>query len=276
MDTLSRVLLAAASAVGLLLAAGWLGLRVKAPPFPAAAPGAAPGTLPLSPNLPEPVQRCARALFGGDQLPQVRSALVQGRARLAPVGGVPLPARFRFSYDAASASYYHDIQVTWFARPVMRIHERNLAGRTRLDLGPLGAVDDAPRTNRAAVQGYWAEVLAWVPAIAFSDARLRWEAVDAATARLHLPGLDAAEALTVRFDASTGLLSAVETLRYQAEARPERWRWRNRVVQWDTISGQRVPALSQTQWNDDAPWATWQVEQVALNAPVADRLARFG
>jgi hypothetical protein len=33
---------------------------------------------------------------------------------------------------------------------------------------------------------------------------------------------------------------------------------------------------SQTQWNQDTPWATWEVEQVALNVDVSARLGQFG
>lgn len=271
---LVEILIGLVVIAGLLLALGWGGLQVKARAFPAAAPGPAPRRIPLPAGLPASVERFARAVYG-DTLPDVQSAIVSGRARLAPTG-LPMPTRFRFYYDAARSSHYHEIQVTWFRLPFMRIHERNLEGHVTLDLSILGRVEDAPKTNRAGIQGYWGEVLAWVPAVALADPRVRWEAVDAAAARLHLPGLDDEEAFMVRFDADTGLMTEVETRRYQAEAHPERWRWYNRVLKWGMVDGQRVAARSQTQWNDARPWATWEVEQVALNADVAARLAHFG
>ncbi len=274
MDTLILILAIAAGLVLLLAAGAWLGLQVKAARFPAAAPGPAPRMIPIPMGLPAPVERFTRALFG-DSLPEVRSAMVIGRARLAPTG-MPLPTRFRFYYDAARSSHYHDIQVTWFTRTLLRIHERNLEGHATLDLGPIGRVDDQPKTNRASIQGYWSEVLAWVPSIPLTDPRVRWEAVDAATARLHLPGLDDAEAFTVRFDANTGLMTEIETMRYQSEDKAERWRWFNRVLEWGVVNGMRVPVRAQTQWNQDRPWATWEVEQVVLNVDVSARLARFG
>jgi hypothetical protein len=220
------------------------------------------------------VQRFAKAVFG-ESLPEIQSAMVLGRAWLAPVG-FPLPTRFRFYYDIAQSSHYHDIQVSWFRWTFMRIHERNLAGHVMLDLAALGKVEDAPHTNRAGIQGYWAEALAWLPAVVLTDPRVRWETVDTTTARLHLPDLEDCEALTVRFDAATGLMSAVETQRYQSEENPERWQWLNHILAWSMVNGQRIPSLSQTQWNDAKPWATWEVEQVLLNAPVAARLAQFG
>ncbi|MEO8391640.1 MAG: DUF6544 family protein [Chloroflexota bacterium] len=269
-----RIVTAIVSFVVLLLTAGWLGLQVKAKRFPIVVRGATPRMIPLPTDLPPPVLRFARAMFG-DSLPEVQSAMVLGRARLAPTG-LPMPTRFRFYYDAALSSYYHDIQVTWFALPFMRINERNLEGHMILDLGLLGRVEDAPRTNRAAIQGYWAEVLAFAPSIALTDRRVRWTSLDATIVRLYLPGLDDDEAFTVRFDAETGLMTDIETMRYQAETSPERFRWHNRILEWNLVDGQQVPVRSQTQWNDDTPWATWEVEQIVFNVDVSARFKQFG
>lgn len=253
---------------------GWLGLQIKAPRFPAVAAGETPPRVPIPDRLPAPLARYARALYG-DSLPQVKSAVVVGRARLAPTG-LPMPARFRFYYEAAGAGYYHDIEVTWFTLKVMAIAERNLGGHTTLDLSIIGKVDDQPQTNRAAIQGYWAEVLVWVPAIALLDARVEWAAVDENTARMILPGLAAEEAFTLTFDPAGGLLRELETYRYRAEEDNSRHRWFSRVVEWGTRNGQPVAVRADLQWDDEAPWAKWEVEQVALNAEVDARLAQFG
>ncbi len=270
-----RIVGGIAALLVILLMGGWAGLQVNATPFPTLPSADAPRLIPIPPDLPAPVQRFARAVYG-DSLPEVQSAMVQGRARLAPVGGLPMPTRFRFYYDAVRSSHYHDIQVTWFTLPFMRIHERNLEGHVRLDLAIIGQVNDAPHTNHAGIQGYWAEVLAWVPSIALTDSRLRWEAVDDTTARLYLPGLEDVEAFTVRFDPATGLMTEVETMRYQSEENADRWRWFNRILAWEVVDGQRVPVRSETQWNDSTPWATWEIENVALNIDVSARLAQFG
>ncbi|MBC7870803.1 MAG: hypothetical protein H7Y09_08180 [Chitinophagaceae bacterium] len=271
---LIRILAILVSLVVFLLVSGWLGLQVKATSFPEVASNGDPSRSPLPSDLPAPVQRFARVIFG-DTLPNVQAAMVVGRAQLAPVG-FPMPTRFRFYYDATRSSHYHDIQVTWFTLPFMRIHERNLEGHVTLDLSVLGQVEDASRTNRAGIQGYWSEVLAWVPSIVLTDTHLRWEAVDATTARLYLPGLDIEEAFTVRFDANSGLMTEIETMRYQNESQAERWRWSNRILEWGIVDGQHVPIRAETQWNDDAPWATWEVEQVLFNVDVSARFSQFG
>lgn len=271
---LIRIVIIVVAFLAVLLAGGWLGLQVNASGFPAVTAGAAPRMIPIPEDLPAPVERFARAVFG-DSLPDVQSAMVLGRAQLAPTG-MPMPTRFRFYYDAVRSSHYHDIQVTWFNLTFMRIHERNLEGHTNLDLALIGKVDDQPKTNEAAIQGYWSEVLAWVPSIALIDPRVRWEAVDDMTARLYLPGLGDEQTFTVRFAADTGLITEIETLRYQGEENAERWRWFNRILEWGVVDGLRVPVRAQTQWRDDAPWATWEIEQVVLNVDVSSRLAQFG
>jgi len=269
-----QILAGIASLIVLVLAGGWLGLQIKAERLPTPPAGSPPKRLPMPDHLPGPVLRFARAVYG-DDLPDIQSAIVHGRGRLAPFK-LPLPARFRFYYDAVGSSHYHDIQVTWFNRPFMRIHERNLEGHATLDLGMMGRVDDQPHTNRAAVQGYWGEVLAWLPAIALTDPRVRWEAIDDHSARLHLPGLEVEEAFTITFDPETGLLDTLTARRYQSESSPQRWLWRNHARAWGAVDGQRVLVVSQTQWNEDKPWATWEIENIALNVDVSARFKQFG
>ncbi len=271
---LMRILAAVAALIVLLLVGGWLGLQVEATGFGLVPLGVISQRIPLPDNLPAPVERFARTVFG-ENLPGVESAMVLGRARLAPTG-MPMPTRFRFYYDAVSSSYYHDIQVTWFTLPFMRIHERNLEGHSILDLALLGRVEDDPQTNQSAIQGYWAEVLAWVPSIVLTDPRVRWEEVDEVTARLYLPELDDEAALTVHFDAGTGLITGVETRRYQDEKHTERRLWNNQVIEWGDVDGLSVAKRAQTQWDDAAPWAIWEVEQVVLNVNVSTRMAQFG
>ncbi len=118
--------------------------------------------------------------------------------------------------------------------------------------------------------------MAWAPSIVLTDTRVRWESGDATTARLYLPGLDDAEAFTVRFDESTGLISEIETMRYQDETHDERRRWRNRILEWGVVDGLRVPVRAETQWNDDIPWANWEIEQIVFNIDVSARFAQFG
>jgi len=109
--------------------------------------------------------------------------------------------------------------------PIMRIHERFREGHARLDMAIIGQVENSPKVDHASLQGFYAETLAWLPAIALSDGAIRWETVDDHTARAFLPGADDAESFTLRFDPVTGLLTEVEALRYRDANSPERSRW---------------------------------------------------
>ena len=93
----------------------WLGLRVKPRPLPAFA-GNSPvlETVPLPEGLPAPVERFYRQLYG-DQVPVIESAVISGRAVMSPVGGVKIPALFRF-YHRAGQDYRHYFEMTWFGR----------------------------------------------------------------------------------------------------------------------------------------------------------------
>lgn len=267
-------LLGLAFALAGLVALAFAGLRVTAPAFPPPAAPAPLPPLPLPPHLPPPVARFARAVYGGDTLPQVRTALVLGRGRLIR-NGLALPARLRISYDVARASYYHDFQITWFGIPFLRVHERYLDGHALLAL-PGERVENDPFTDAAAKQGFWSEALAWLPAAVLADPRVRWEVLGEHSARLYLPDADDSEAFDITFDPDTGLLATLTTQRYQDSRSGGRKRWRNRALRWERIGDYPTMARAETQWDDDAPWAQWAIDHVVYNAEVAKRLAQFG
>ena len=267
-----RILLGIVATVAALLGIGWLGLRVPAAPYetPTDAPGLTE-RVPLADDLPIPVARYAEAVFG-DNVPVVTSAVVVGRGRLR-LNGLSLPARFRFYHDAGQA-YYHDIQVTWFGRPVLTVDERYLNGVALMSV-PGDLIEDEPNVNAAANQALWGEAI-WLPSVWFTDERVQWEPIDENSARLIIPDAASEEQFTVYFDPQTHLLTHMETVRFQESGDITRTRWTNRAVEWGTFDGVQVPTVAETQWADELPWAVWQVERVLYNRDVTPRLAQFG
>ena len=167
-----------------LLALGWLGLRVRPRPFqPLVQPGPATKTVPLPAGLPAPVERFYRQLYG-DQIPVIESAVLTGRATMSPVGGLKLPARFRFVHQVGQ-DYRHYFELTWFGRKIGTGNEHYLNGRSRLAL-PMGLSDEGPQVDQAANLSLWAEYV-WLPAIFITDPHVRWEPVDEQTALLVVP-----------------------------------------------------------------------------------------
>jgi hypothetical protein len=135
-----------------LITVGWLGLRVRPRPFPPLAQqSSALKTVPLPAGLPAPVERFYRQLYG-DQVPVIESAVITGRATMSPVGGLKLPARFRFVHQVGQ-DYRHFFELTWFGRTIGTGNEHYLDGKSRLAL-PMGLSDEG-REYRVAGCTLW-------------------------------------------------------------------------------------------------------------------------
>ncbi|HEX2907452.1 MAG TPA: DUF6544 family protein [Phototrophicaceae bacterium] len=269
---LLKIIAALVGILVLLIGGGWVGLQAASPSFPMLKLVSKDlGTMPIPASLPAPVQRYARTLFG-EQVPVVESAIMTGRAKVR-FNGLTMQARFKFTYEVARGHYHH-IQATWFGVPLFTVNERFLDGQAILDI-PGQHVENDPHTNHAASQGFWAEAFMSMPSVFITDPRLRWEAIDDTSARLIVPGTDAEEAFIVGFDPETGLVATLTTQRYQ-DAQGPRHSWNNRIVKWGKVNGILTPIQAETQWDNDPPWAIWQVEQIVYNVPVAKRMNQFG
>ena len=77
----------------------------------------------------------------------------------------------------------------------MKVNEHYIDGHGRLEL-PFGVAENDPSVDSAANQGLWAEMSVY-PAGYLTDKRVRWEAVDDTTARLHVPWQDGEQVFTV-------------------------------------------------------------------------------
>ncbi len=269
MSSVLSIALGVMAVLAALAGIGWLGFQVKPRPFPprqGAGPG--PGTASLSPGLPAPVRRFFEAA-AGPEVPLARTAYTAGRARMRPFG-LWVAARYEFTYIAGQA-YHHRIEVCWFGLPIMKIDERYQDGRAVMRL-PFGTVEGKPQIDEAAERGLWAETI-WLPPLYAADPGLRWEAVDDTTARLVAPYQGDEHRYTLCFDPDTGLLSDLRTMRYRDAHSTARMGWGGAALGWRTLGGMRVPDRLTTEWEDQGgPWVIWDIEQVAYNVDVSDRL----
>jgi hypothetical protein len=270
MSISARLIRIVAGGAVALAGAGWLGLQVRPASFPAwPEQPAPPATVPLPSGLPEPVARFYRAIYGAD-VPVVESAVLTGRADLR-VAGLRLPGRFRFIHRAGY-DYRHYIEATVYGWPILKVNETYIDGRARLEL-PSGVVENSPKTDQAANLNVWAEAMMGFPSLALTDARARWEPIDQQTARLVVPFGAREDALTARFDPSTGLLAALEASRWKAPESPAPIGWRAEAAGWTMIDGQRLPSRLALTWADeDVPWLVMTVEEAVYNAEVAAHL----
>lgn len=251
----------------------WLGLNVKPAPFPGypQASGTVE-TTPLPQNLPAPVERFYRKVYG-DTLPVVSSAVVTGRATLR-IMGITFPARFRFIHQAGR-NYRHYIQATFFGFPIMRVNETYLNGKSRLEL-PFGTTEGEPKVDQAANLGLWAEAL-WFPSLFVTDPRVSWEAVDASTALLVVPFGTEKERFVVRFDPKTSLPHLLESLRYKGASDEAKTLWLNEALVWDMLAGRMLLTESALTWlGDGSPWARFRLEELVYNVDVRAHLRKKG
>jgi hypothetical protein len=249
--------------VGVLLI-GWIGLRVKPSPFPNyLAPNATLETVPLPANLPAPVTRFYRELYG-ERVPLVTSAVISGRARMK-LFGLDFPARFRFVHEAGKA-YRHYFEVTVFGLAIFKVNEHFVDGHAKLEL-PVG-VQSGALIDQAANLALWAEAASF-PALFVTDPRVRWSAIDGSSAVLSVPFGDELERFVVRFDPRTGLLESLEAMRYRDVGDISKHLWIARNRDWRTLDGVRLATTGTATWLDQGgPWATFTTEQIVLNADV--------
>ncbi len=263
-------ILGTAIGVAVVAAVAWAGLQVRPAPYPeaGASVGGPVATTALPDDLPAPVARFYRTLYG-EELPVYETMVLSGRATLR-IAGVPLPARWRFTHDVGDA-YRHEITTTWFGLPLLRVDERFVDGVGRMRL-PFGT-EEGPAIDQGANLALWAEAL-WFPAALATDPRAEWSSVDDATALLRVPfGADGSETLVVRFDPETGTVALLEAMRFKGADATAKTLWLNHAGAWGTVDGHPTATEASVRWLDDGrPWATFRVESIVANGEVATRL----
>lgn len=256
------------AAVTGLLVIGWLGLHVQPAPFPTyrTPSPAAMETAPIPAGLPAPVDRFYRTVYG-DEVPVYTSAVLSGRATIAPFAGIKMPARYRFIH-VAGRDYRHYIEACWFGLPFLKVNERYVDGESLMEIPGIGN-DAGPKVEWSANQGMWAE--SWqFPALFITDPRVKWLPVDDETAILEVPFKSQRQQFVVRFDPETGLPTWSETMRYQASTSAEKTLWMTKSEKWETVQGRLTNTVGSATWMDDGrPWATFRLEEAQFNVDVS-------
>ena len=250
----------------------WLGLQINPKPFPSyTAPTTPLQTIPIPDNLPAPVDRYYRQLYG-DSIPVFESAVISGTGRMN-IAGIWLPARFRFTFIPGQ-EYRHYFENTIFGIPFFKVNEHFLEGTARLNL-PFG-VSEGPQVDQGANLALWAEAI-WMPSIWVTDPRVHWEALDGNSATLVVPFKGEEESITAFFDPQTGLLQSMQSMRFQSADRENKTLWINEALEWQIQNEYWQPTQTAVTWADKGtPWARFTTLEVVYNADVSQYIQQSG
>jgi hypothetical protein len=267
-----KILLMLVGGLIALIVLGWVGLHIKPrslPAFPQQTEER--GTVPLPEDLPAPVERFYRQVYG-ENVPVIDSFVITGRAKMR-IMGITFPARFCFTHIAGQ-DYRHYIETTFFGLPLMKVNEHYLDGTSRLEL-PFG-VEEGPKVDQGANLGLWAETL-WLPSIYITDPRISWESIDEETALLTVPFGGAEQQFVARFDPETRMLHFLESMRYKGTDSEGKTLWINETLQWGAVDGNITPVVSAATWFDEGtPWAMFTVKDIRYNVDVGDYIQAKG
>lgn len=274
---LSRAALVAVGSVAALAGVGWLGLQVEPappPPHPEGRPERDPAALP--PGLPDPVRRYYRAT-AGEEVPTTGSAVVWGRGEFS-LNGLWFPARFEAYYDVPRRAFRRDMELTWFGWPVFRGRDTFVGGEGAMEItglfGLLRLTYKGESFDQGANLAMWGELLGYAPSALLLDPRVRWEPIDAHTARLVVPLGEGEDSLRVEFDPETGLMTRMGGMRYRGEE-AEKTPWRGEASRWKTERGREVPHRLTATWEDQGrPYVVLDLEGVAYDADVSGKVPR--
>jgi hypothetical protein len=258
MKTVLIIIMMIAGLVGLI----WLGMQIDPRPFqPFSGETRDVIYRPLPDDLPVPVERFYRLLYG-EEIPQVRTAVISGIAKLR-INGITFPARYRFSHQAGK-NYRHYIEATFYGVPIMKVSEKYINGVSRLEL-PFGVSENETKVNQAANLALWAEAI-WFPPIFVTHPDVRWESVDDLTAILVVPYQDEEERFVARFDPDSGLLTMLESMRYKGADSDIKTLWINQAENWTEMDGFMIPQTGKVTWFDEgSPWAVFRVDELIIN-----------
>lgn len=274
MRKLTKVTVAVVGLLAVVTGVGWLGLQVDPKPGPPRPERARDlGTVKLPSDLPEPVSRHFRATMG-ERVPRIETVVVWGRGEFKLMG-LWFPMRFE-SYHVAGRSFRRELELTWFGLPVFRGYDAYIDGNGALKFtglfGLLHVFDKGKKIDQGDNLAMWAEAPFTTPSAMVLDPQVRWEPIDAHTARFVFPFGDGEDSLRVSFDPETDLMRSTSGMRYRGREETKT-SYRGEYAEWRAVHGIKAPRRDAAVWEDQGePYIVLDVEGTEYNVDVSRKI----
>lgn len=243
-------------------------MAITAPPSSrAVSPHRSLRDAPDAPVLPAPVRRwLARAKPERDA--PTRTIYLEGPARFkrGRLPYLPLDIRVwtRLGFDRVS-----ELECRIAGLTIVRGLDAFVDGEGFTQIG--SELSAGPEIDQGAFHVMFLETLlvpgAW-------PAEIRWEAVDAHSARVVTPFADGQETALVTFDPATELPATYRTDRYRAVGEPK-IPWTATLGEWQSFGPLYFPSRIDARWAvDPQPWLRMRITHAAANVVMDEPLAR--
>jgi hypothetical protein len=274
MNNIFTIVIVLIGIVAVLLIIGWLGFQIEPESFsPHPEKTKDIVSVEVPPDIPEPVKRYYEAA-AGSLIPEVRSAVVWGKAKLR-INGIWMPVRFK-AYYLPGQAFLRNLEVTWFGKTILKVSDSYMNGEGVMKIeGLLNMNETGEKIDQGQNLAMWGEVV-FTPSLAITDTRARWEAVDDETVRLVIPYGVQNDSLLYKFDKKTGLISYVSAQRYRGQD-DKKTPWRIELTEWKNFHSVKIPVRFAVIWEEEgSPWSYWTVEGVEYNVDIGDNLSVGG
>jgi hypothetical protein len=219
-------------------------------------------------DLPEPVARF-RSLAKEDSPAAVETVWIETAAWMRRPGMPRMPLEIRMAHRLGR-EFVHDIRIGRGRLSFRFGLDAYVDGHGLMKVGP--SVQTGVEFDQGALIAQWGEALGFPSAWENRD-DVRWEAVDADTARLVVPGPEGDIPITVAFDRRTGFPVRCEAQRYKSKG--PKIGWTGHSSDWRRFDGVLAPGRFTVQWADEPfPWIDIRTKSVTVNAPVDEAIAR--
>jgi hypothetical protein len=218
-------------------------------------------------DLPRPVARF-RSLATSDSPSVVETVVIETTAWMRRPGMPRMPLEIRMAHRLGH-EFVHVIRIGRGRLSFRFGLDAYVDGHGLMKVGP--SVQTGVEFDQGALIALWGEGLGF-PSAWENREDVRWEAVDADTARLVVPGPEGDIPMTVAFDPKTGFPVRCEAQRYKSKG--PKIGWTGHSSDWRRFDGVLVPGRFTVQWADEPyPWIDIRTKSVKVNVPVDDAIA---